>query len=230
MKGPSLREDRFLPENWRIAQLHEVCVLNPPRPKLARADDIPTSFIPMSAVSESGRGISVPETRPFYAVKKGYTYFEDGDIIFAKITPCMQNGKHAIVRNLLGGFGFGSTEFHVLRPLPGIECEWIHKFLIQPRVLQDAKAHFTGAVGQQRVPDSYLASLDIPVPPLPEQRRIAAPEETHGRAETHTCPCRNADRCDGRSLCEWDQRVAPSWSDGSRASRPLHRERITPLP
>jgi type I restriction enzyme, S subunit len=94
--------------------------------------------------------------------------------LFAKITPCMQNGKHAIARNLTDGIGFGSTEFHVLRPGPRATAEWIHFFLSQPCILQDAAAQLTGAVGQQRLPEDYLSSLEIPLAPAADQRRIAA--------------------------------------------------------
>jgi type I restriction enzyme S subunit len=128
----------------------------------------------MSAVDERRGAIARAETKPFGQVKKGYTYFEDGDVLFAKITPCMQNGKHAIARDLVGGFGFGTTEFHVLHPRPAIIPDWIHFFIRQPEVLENAKAYFTGAVGQQRVPQSYLADLAIPLPPVEAQKRIAA--------------------------------------------------------
>jgi len=86
----------------------------------------------------------------------------------------MQNGKHAIARDLIGGIGFASTEFHVIRPTEGILAEWIHYFVRQTAVLQEATNHFTGAVGQQRVPDDFLKLLEIPLPPLSEQKRIAA--------------------------------------------------------
>lgn len=105
---------------------------------------------------------------------RGYTYFAEGDVLFAKITPCMQNGKHAIARGLINGLGFGTTEFHVLRPTEGVISEWVHNFVLQPWVLRDATAHFTGAVGQQRVPENFLTALYVPLPPLPEQRRIVA--------------------------------------------------------
>jgi len=128
----------------------------------------------MSAVDERLGVVARPEARPFIEVCRGYTYFEEGDVLFAKITPCMQNGKHAIALGLIGGFGFGSTEFHVLRPSADVTSEWIHQFLRQPAVLTAAAAHFTGAVGQQRVPAEFLSSLKLPLPPLSEQRRIAA--------------------------------------------------------
>jgi restriction endonuclease S subunit len=160
--------------SWPIVRLADVCELNPRRPTIARSDDAPTTFVSMSAVSENGHGITGAIERPFRDVKKGYTYFAKGDVLFAKITPCMQNGKHAIARDLIDGFGFGSTEFHVLRPGKDLLAEWVHGYLLQSRVLQEAEAHFTGSVGQQRVPADYLASLCIPLPPLQEQKRITA--------------------------------------------------------
>ena len=164
-----------LPEGWRWARLAWVCEINPSRPRgFARDDNTPTTFVPMSAVDEVMGAIVRPELRPYRQVRKGYTYFEEGDVLFAKITPCMQNGKHAIATGLRDGIGFGSTEFHVLRPSTDLTSEWVHGFLLQPWVLNAATAHFTGAVGQQRVPEGYLGSLEIPLPPLSEQKRIAA--------------------------------------------------------
>ena len=169
-----MSENRTLPDGWRWERLGDLCLMNPRRPELRRSADTPTTFVPMPSVAENGKGIARPEIKRFEEVRKGYTYFENGDVIFAKITPCMQNGKHAIARNLLDGIAFGSTEFHVLRPKENMTAEWLHYFLIQPRILQLATEHFTGAVGQQRVPDSYLAELILPVPPLAEQKHLVA--------------------------------------------------------
>lgn len=163
-----------LPAGWRWVRLGDVCQVNPHRTSgLQRSDDAPTTFVPMSAVDERHGTIARAVVRPFGEVRKGYTYFEEGDVLFAKITPCMQNGKHAIARDLHGGFGFGTTEFHVLRPGPEVLADWIHGFLRQPSILAAAVTHFSGAVGQQRVPDDFLTTLPIPLPPLDEQRRIA---------------------------------------------------------
>ena len=162
-----------LPNGWRRVRLDRVCDLNPRRPAIARADDALTTFVPMPAVSEETGAVVKPEVKPFGEVKKGYTYFAENDVLFAKITPCMQNGKHAIARNLLDGIGFGSTEFHVIRPGPEVLAEWVHAFLRQRSVLRNAMAHFTGSVGQQRVPEDYLAGLEIPLPPVREQQRIS---------------------------------------------------------
>lgn len=159
--------------DWPVARLQDVCDINPGRRAGLRvAPEDPVSFIPMAAVDARTGSIADRIERPFAEVAKGFTYFEDGDVIFAKITPCMQNGKHAICADLRGGFGFGSTEFHVLRPRPALLAGWLHYFLRQPGFLSVAQEHFTGTVGQQRLPDGYLAEVEIPLPPISEQRRL----------------------------------------------------------
>lgn len=170
----SVRGNRGPANSWPRLTLNEVCEINPRRPAIARAAAAPTAFVPMPAVAEAGAGITRPQLRPYFEIRKGYTYFGEGDVLFAKITPCMQNGKHAVARNLTEGVGFGSTEFHVLRPGPRVTAEWLHYFLLQPHVLTEAAEHFAGSVGQQRVPEGYLATLELPVPPMQEQIRIAA--------------------------------------------------------
>lgn len=160
---------------WPKVKLSEVCEINPRRPAslLKLPNDYPVTFVPMPAVEQFGGTISSPEMRPFGEVRKGFTYFGEGDVIFAKITPCMQNGKSAIARDLVNQLGFGSTEFHVLRPNPErILAEWVWHFLRQGPYRQEATHHFQGAVGQQRVPVSFLEATSVPLPPLPEQRRI----------------------------------------------------------
>jgi len=170
-----LKETKPLPEGWQWVRLGDVCMINPSRPNgFTRLLDAPTTFVPMAAVDGNLGVISKPGSRSYSEVSTGYTYFGEADVLFAKITPCMQNGKHAIARNLLDGVGFGSTEFHVIRPSVLILPEWIHFFIRQPFFLQEAASYFVGAVGQQRVPESFLANYGIPLPPLPEQRHIAA--------------------------------------------------------
>ena len=95
-------------------------------------------------------------------------------MLFAKITPCMENGKMVVVPRLEHGIGFGSTEFHVLRPHREISPDYLYRFLSAAPFRRDAERHMTGAVGQRRVPTSYLAEQPIPLPPATEQRRIAA--------------------------------------------------------
>ena len=163
-----------LPNGWKWVRLGEVCEVNPSRPRgFFRSPDTPTTFIPMAAVDEKS-GTYKPEIVPYSKVSKGYTYFEENDVLFAKITPCMQNGKHVIAKNLIDGIGFGTTEFHVLRAKKEIIPEWIWYFIRQPCFLQEATGYFTGAVGQQRIPKEFLINYVIPLPPLEDQRRIIA--------------------------------------------------------
>lgn len=163
---------RKLPDGWRWAKLGEVCQLNPRKPpEVNRTDDAPATFVPMAAVNAI-TGMATTQERPYSEVCKGYTYFADDDVLFAKITPCMQNGKHFIARNARGGFGFASTEFHVLRCGEQILPQWAHFYIRQKHILAEAVHHFTGTAGQKRLPGEYLQNLDIPLPPLAEQGRI----------------------------------------------------------
>ncbi|MDD2733718.1 MAG: restriction endonuclease subunit S [Desulfuromonadaceae bacterium] len=127
----------------------------------------------MAAVSESGEIISQVE-RPFAEVSKGYTYFAEGDVLMAKITPCMENGKATFVQKLRHPAGFGSTEFHVLRPSSEIDGKYLFYMIWNPLFRKDAGRNMTGTAGQKRIPSSFLKDYKIPLPPLPEQKRIAA--------------------------------------------------------
>lgn len=155
--------------------LPNVSEINPGKSSLRRLEaDATVSFVPMSAVDDVTGTIARPQSRPYTEVAKGYTAFMEGDVIFARITPCMQNGKSAIARNLANSVGFGSTEFHVIRPSNELTAEWLHLMVRHKDFLDDAKNHFKGTAGQQRVPESFLQQKTIPVPPSAEQRRIAA--------------------------------------------------------
>lgn len=152
--------------------LGEICTINPSARKTECSDDTTVSFVPMAAVDEREGIIAVREERLFAEVAKGYTSFKDGDILFAKITPCMENGKVALVRGLTNGIGRGSTEFYVLRPREKVLGEYIYYFVRQPQFREEARKNFTGTVGQKRVPKLFMQNILIPLPPLHEQRRI----------------------------------------------------------
>ncbi len=112
--------------------------------------------------------------RPFGEVKKGYTHFADGDVILAKITPCMENGKAASVRGLVNGLACGTTEFFVFRSRGGIDQDYPFKFIRQESFRRAARATMQSGVGQARVPKEFALGTEIPLPPLAEQRRIVA--------------------------------------------------------
>ncbi len=167
-----LETEQELPKGWRWVRIADVCEINPSRPKIDRSDSENTTFVPMPSVDGESGVIANPLIRPYGEVRRGYTYFGENDVLFAKITPCMQNGKHAIARNLIGGFGFGTTEFHVLRPSPNVLPEWVHYYLRQPHYLKQAVDQFSGTAGQQRLPESFLSQTKIPLPSVTEQKRI----------------------------------------------------------
>ena len=156
-----------------LAKLGDICEINPRLPREhGLKDDSEVSFVPMAAVSEVSGTIGSATLRRYAEVKKGYTAFSDGDVLFAKITPCMENGKAALASGLAGGRGFGSTEFHVLRARESVLPEWVYYFVRREPFRREAKRNFTGTAGQQRVPTSFLQEALVPVPPLEEQRRI----------------------------------------------------------
>jgi type I restriction enzyme S subunit len=126
----------------------------------------------MPAVDATEGAITKPQTRRFSEVRKGFTSFREDDVIMAKITPCMENGKAAIARHLINGQGFGSTEFHVFRSTGAVLPEFIYHFIRQDVYRRAAEAEMTGSVGQKRVPQSFLETTELPLPPLHEQIRI----------------------------------------------------------
>ncbi len=169
-----------LPRGWIIRRLSEVAKINPRKPKGKGIDNnLKVSFIPMRCVEEITGNIDLSITRRYDEVGKGYTYFKNGDIIFAKITPCMENGKIAITYGLKNGIGFGSTEFHVIR-LNGdyIVQKFYFHYLMQDSFRHMAQKNMKGTAGQQRVPLDYLENALVLLPPLSEQKRIVAKIES----------------------------------------------------
>jgi type I restriction enzyme S subunit len=158
----------------RIVPLTEAVDLNPRPDRAALPDDLEVSFVPMAAVEAATGRVDSTAVRRFGEVKKGYTVFREGDVLFAKITPCMENGKMAVARGLRNGVGCGSTEFHVLRPRPGVDPHYVYHFVSSARFRAEAAHHMTGAVGQKRVPAAFLGQCEIPLPDLDEQRRLVA--------------------------------------------------------
>ena len=155
-----------------MAKLGDVCKINPKATPIS--DDTEVSFVPMQNVTEDG-GIDTSQIRKYCDVKKGFTNFQENDILFAKITPCMENGKGAIACGLKNGIGAGSTEFHIMRPnTEKITSEWLYYLTSWPVFRRECEKNMTGSAGQKRVPKSFLESYNIKIPTLGEQCRIAA--------------------------------------------------------
>lgn len=159
-----------LSEHWAWSQVAEIGVLNP---RNRASEDALASFVPMSMIS-SKYGVSHRhEVRRWVEIKSGYTHFAEGDVGVAKITPCFENGKSTVFRNLAGGLGAGTTELHVVRPL-FVDPRYVVLFFKSSYFIESGIPKMTGTAGQKRVPGEYFASAPFPLPPLAEQHRIVA--------------------------------------------------------
>jgi type I restriction enzyme S subunit len=168
-------DDEGMPEGWRYVTILDVCEVNPQKPpKDFLPADAPVTFVPMPAVDAELGAITDTEIQPYLKVRNGFSAFRNGDVIMAKITPCMENGKAAIIHGMTNGIGFGSTEFHVMRSRGEILPEYLYYFIRQVSFRKEAENHFTGSVGQKRVPADFIKQSIIPLPPLAEQQRIVA--------------------------------------------------------
>ena len=162
-------------KGWGLSRLGECCAVNPKKTNDSRlCAELKVSFVPMTSVSEKGE-IDTNDIRIYENVKTGFTYFAEEDVLFAKITPCMENGKGAVAKGLCNGIGFGSTEFHVLRPIEGISNPyWLYVLTTFEQFRKDAENNMTGSAGQRRVPASFLENYRVAVPPVELQNQFAA--------------------------------------------------------
>ncbi len=158
-----------------LVRIGDICEINPPKSQLAELPpDTSVSFVPMADLNEHRITFQPSEEKRLSEVSAGYTYFEENDILLAKVTPCFENGKAGIARSLQNGIGFGSSEFYVLRPTSQVLPEWIYFCVTHPLFRDAAIAKMTGTGGLQRVPKSYIVNFQIPLPPLPVQKKIVA--------------------------------------------------------
>ncbi|MBB3974109.1 restriction endonuclease subunit S [Hansschlegelia beijingensis] len=156
----------------RTARLGDICEINPRAPKSLQ-DDARVSFLSMAGVSEEGF-IDEEQERAAGEVRKGYSFFKRGDVLVAKITPCFENGKATRTSSLRHPIGFGSTEFHVLRASNDVLPDYVFHTVWNTSFREVGARNMTGSAGQKRVPTDFIRRLEIPLPPLDEQRRIAA--------------------------------------------------------
>ena len=161
---------------WQTKPLSEVCAIKPTKSEARErvAASALVSFAPMENLGVDRKFLKALQVKPLASVVGSYTYFADGDVLLAKITPCFENGKLGIAKGLTNGIGFGSSEFFVFRPTATLDKEFLYYFLARPQFRTEGAARMGGAVGQQRVPRQFIESYRIPVPPLAEQRRIVS--------------------------------------------------------
>jgi len=161
-----------IPEHWKIKRLRFAAQTNPVLSKANLALDTMVSFTPMEAIGENG-GLDLTREKAIDEIGSGYTYYSDGDVIVAKITPCFENGKGALASRLKNGVALGTTELHVLRPNAELNDRYLFYVTISHGFRKLGEAHMYGAGGQKRVPELFIKDLRAPAPPLDEQSAIA---------------------------------------------------------
>ncbi|MBU2805715.1 restriction endonuclease subunit S, partial [Acidithiobacillus ferridurans] len=164
-----------VPEHWSVRRLRFIANLNPSKSECSNiGEDEEVSFLPMEAIGDDG-SLNLEHVKPINEVNSGYTYFRNGDVTIAKITPCFENGKGAVMSGLKGHIGFGTTELIVVRPEQNISIsEYIHLIFVSAYFRKLGESWMYGAGGQKRVPDEFVRNFKIRVPPIDEQRTIAA--------------------------------------------------------
>jgi type I restriction enzyme S subunit len=173
-KSPKIAEGPdVLPNGWLWIQIERAGVVNPRFSDVN--EDTPASFVPMTLIEDGVGDGHATETRPWGEIRRGYTHFAEGDVGLAKITPCFQNRKSTVFRNLENGIGAGTTELYVFRPLADtVLPEYVLLFFQSAGFIDLGVSVMTGTAGQQRVPRDYVEQSLLPLPPLAEQRRIVA--------------------------------------------------------
>ena len=160
-------------EDWKSVLLADVCIINPAKTNLKDLpDNLEVSFFPMASLSETYGMITEPQIRKLCEVRNGFTNFSEGDVVFAKITPCMENGKSAVIGQLVNNIGFGTTEFYVLRCGEKLHNKFLWHLIRDRSFRSKAKAVMSGAVGQQRVPKNFLENYSLLLPIIDEQIEI----------------------------------------------------------
>ena len=163
-----------IPAHWRSTRLRFVTRINPSKSEVrSLAGGTPVSFVPMEAMGEYG-GLDLGTSKPLDTVGNGYTYFRDGDVLVAKITPCFENAKGALAARLEGGIGFGTTELHVLRPRRELDKLFLFYLTLSHHFRSIGASEMYGAGGQKRVPEAFIQNLRHPIPELTEQHAIVA--------------------------------------------------------
>lgn len=162
-----------VPAEWTRSRIRNVATLSPGYSGGPPTPDERCTIVPMECLSTKGT-IDTTDRQQFENITPGLTLFEPGDVLFAKITPCMENGKGAFVRDLPTRYAFGSTEFHVLRPIRKVNGRFLYYYTYNPVYRTYAAENMFGAAGQKRVASQFVKNTRLFLPPYPEQERIAA--------------------------------------------------------
>lgn len=175
LSGERYRDDGARNHIYPLVRLGDVCTINPRKSQLGGlSPDMRVSFVPMADLNEHQIAFNPSDEKALSDVSASYTYFEDRDVLLAKVTPCFENGKAGIAKGLTNGIGFGSSEFYVLRCNAKALPEWIYYCVTHPYFREKAIAQMTGTGGLQRVPRSFVEEFEIPLPPLDIQKEIVA--------------------------------------------------------
>ena len=167
------REDTRVVAAFPFFPIGEICTINPRKSELSEfPSDTKVSFVPMADLNENQIAFVAKEHRTLGEVGASYTYFADNDVLLSKVTPCFENGKAGIARNLKNGIGFGSSEIYVLRSSERVLPEWIYFCVTHPLFRQPGINNMTGTGGLQRVPRKFIDEFEIPLPPLEVQQEI----------------------------------------------------------
>ncbi len=174
LSGERYREGGAMTNIFPLVKLSEVCTVNPRKSQLTGKPEMRVSFVPMADLNEHRISFQPRDEKQLAEVSASYTYFENNDVLLAKVTPCFENGKAGIARDLHNGIGFGSSEFYVLRSNGRVLPEWVYFCVMHPLFRDAAVAQMTGTGGLQRVPRDYVENFQIPLPPLEVQKEIVA--------------------------------------------------------
>lgn len=178
--GAKMVVDHYKPRiqidpSWEKLSFEDICEINPKKSEVSSLDvNTQVSFVPMADLNENQINFIPNQVKSLGEVYKGYTYFKENDVLLAKVTPCFENGKAGIAKNLVNNIGFGSSEYYVIRPNDKILSIWIYLNIITDTFREKGKLNMTGTGGLQRVPTNFVKSYQIPVPPIETQQQIVS--------------------------------------------------------
>lgn len=175
LSGERYRKNIRISSAFPFFAIGDICTVNPRKSELLEfPPDTKVSFVPMADLNENRIAFVAKQYRILSEVGASYTYFADNDVLLAKVTPCFENGKGGIAKNLKNGIGFGSSEFYVLRSSESVLPEWIYFCVTHPLFRQAGINNMTGTGGLQRVPRKFIENYEIPLPPLEVQQEIVS--------------------------------------------------------